>query len=251
MKYFDYLKKKLAVLNAAEDNRIAALSDKELVVELGGMSDEQLSTIVTRLSDKRLSGIANLLSASQLSRIMGGMSDTQLRHIRYFLRVTQLRDVLLYLSSAHINRVVTNLNNSQLAIVMEYLSDEQVSRIIGYLNDAQLDRVTNCLSGERQGIEIPVVADIDRKLLQASLDSSDMAGGVAPYRATQYITFAGDEGLVLEQRFGTHYAATMIYQASTGKQAPDFYCEDEVALADIKARVSNTVTYLSALGITV
>ena len=50
---------------------------------------------------------------------------------------------------------------------------------------------------------------------------------------------AGDAGKALEQRFGPEVAGTLIYTKSRpGKPVPDFYCDNEKALASIRADAS-------------
>ena len=62
--------------------------------------------------------------------------------------------------------------------------------------------------------------------------------GTAHCRAGWIVTLAGEEGKRLESTIGTPAAATLIYLASDPKieQFPDFYCNNEDALADMKAR---------------
>ena len=62
--------------------------------------------------------------------------------------------------------------------------------------------------------------------------------GTAHCRAGWVVTLAGDAGRTLEWVYGTPAAAALIYVASDpdiGKM-PDFYCNNETALADMKAR---------------
>ena len=92
------------------------------------------------------------------------------------------------------------------------------------------------------GFEIPVVADLDRKVAAAVGDGGehlDMghwhhACGTTHCRAGWAITLAGEAGKVLEQRVGPSVAGALIYFASTGRPPPNFFTSDAVALADIK-----------------
>ena len=55
-------------------------------------------------------------------------------------------------------------------------------------------------------------------------------------RAGWAIHLAGDAGYALEKRYGPDAAGALIYAASRpGKPVPDFYCEDDAAMADIEA----------------
>jgi len=61
--------------------------------------------------------------------------------------------------------------------------------------------------------------------------------GTTHCRAGWVVTLAGDEGKALEGRIGTPAAASLIYLASdpTIERFPNFYCDNETALADMKA----------------
>ena len=55
-------------------------------------------------------------------------------------------------------------------------------------------------------------------------------------RAGWVVTLAGEEGKKLEEKIGTSSAAALIYWHSDPdlKQLPDFYCDNETAMADMK-----------------
>jgi hypothetical protein len=56
-------------------------------------------------------------------------------------------------------------------------------------------------------------------------------------RAGWAITLAGQAGLILQYIYGASAAGAMIYAASYPElPVPDFYCSDEEAMADMKAR---------------
>ncbi len=60
--------------------------------------------------------------------------------------------------------------------------------------------------------------------------------GTTHCRAGWAVALAGDAGKTLEWSHGTSAAATLIYLASDPKlqKVPDFYCDNETALADMK-----------------
>lgn len=68
------------------------------------------------------------------------------------------------------------------------------------------------------------------------LDMSTWHCGTAHCRAGWVVTLAGEGGNALEWTYGTSAAASIIYIASdlTLKRVPDFYCDNETALADMK-----------------
>jgi hypothetical protein len=63
-------------------------------------------------------------------------------------------------------------------------------------------------------------------------------------RAGWVIALAGSGGKALEWALGTPTAAALIYQRSdpTLKRIPDFYCSNEVALADMKRLAEEEAT---------
>ena len=55
-------------------------------------------------------------------------------------------------------------------------------------------------------------------------------------RAGWVVTLAGEQGKALEKFYGTPHAAFLIYNKSDPnlKAYPDFYCDDETAMADMR-----------------
>ena len=89
--------------------------------------------------------------------------------------------------------------------------------------------------------EIPVIENIDRKILDAvtaagcSLDMSRWHTCATTHcRAGWAIHLAGEPGRRLEQRYGSGVAGSLIYAKSRpDKPVPDFYATNEAAMADI------------------
>jgi hypothetical protein len=85
----------------------------------------------------------------------------------------------------------------------------------------------------------PVVENLHSKMLEvcSAPKALDMATWhtceTTHCRAGWAITLAGDEGAALEKKFGSAVAGTLIYHASTGT-VPNFYDDNETAMADIK-----------------
>ncbi len=98
----------------------------------------------------------------------------------------------------------------------------------------------NLRDADLSGASVPVVADLDRKMLEAvskpgALDMGTWHSCSTTHcRAGWAITLAGKEGLELEARLGPAVAGALIYSASTGRRVPDFYATDEAAMEDIK-----------------
>ena len=98
------------------------------------------------------------------------------------------------------------------------------------------------LSGASLGAA-PVIEDIHAKVYAAAsqpgaLDMGRWHCGTSHCRAGWVVTLAGKEGLDLEDKIGTPAAAMAIYMASDPERwkterLPDFYCDNETALADM------------------
>ena len=88
--------------------------------------------------------------------------------------------------------------------------------------------------------EVPVVLDLDRKILEAieSGGKLEMASWhtceTTHCRAGWAIHLAGEAGRELEKKLGSQRAGGLIYKVSTGR-LPHFFASNERALADIKA----------------
>lgn len=96
------------------------------------------------------------------------------------------------------------------------------------------------LTGVTVGCPIPVVPDLDRKILAridagATLDMSNWHTCATTHcRAGWAITLAGPDGAALEAAVGSAAAGALIYHASVG-YVPDFYADDLDAMADMRA----------------
>lgn len=92
----------------------------------------------------------------------------------------------------------------------------------------------------RVPVRVPVVPDIDRHILAKAesglLTMSDWHCGSSHCRAGWAVHLAGEAGYALEKRFGPGVAGMLIYAASRpGKAVPDFDCEDDEAIASLRA----------------
>jgi hypothetical protein len=105
------------------------------------------------------------------------------------------------------------------------------------------------LSGaDLSGADIPVIENIDSKILAAieaggTLDMGSWHSCETSHcRAGWAITIAGEAGLDLEKSVGSSAAGALIYAKSAPTlPVPNFYSDDDEALADIKARAAAEV----------
>jgi hypothetical protein len=93
-------------------------------------------------------------------------------------------------------------------------------------------------------MEVPRVADLDRRILEA-LDHGGMLR-MADWHTCETthclagwaVTLAGEAGAALEAKVGSSVAGALIYAASQPDQpVPDFYADE--ALADLRRRVDD------------
>ena len=88
--------------------------------------------------------------------------------------------------------------------------------------------------------EVPVIADLDRRILAAieaggALDMSSWHSCATTHcRAGWAITLAGEKGAELEKKHGPQRAGMLIYGCSTGR-VPHFFASNDVAMEDIRA----------------
>ena len=129
------------------------------------------------------------------------------------------------------------------------LSDAELARALAVASDSTLARVVALASDstiERLNAHVPLVDDLDQRMLGAvesgALDMRNWHCGTTHCRAGWAITFGGDAGKKLESLVGPETAARLIYEASTGRAAPDFYASNEDAIADIRRCAGVEVT---------
>lgn len=89
--------------------------------------------------------------------------------------------------------------------------------------------------------DVPVVADIDAKILAAIEAGGELymknwhSCATTHCRAGWAITIAGEAGLELERKTSPYLAGRLIYEASrSGVPCPDFFATDEEAMADLR-----------------
>jgi hypothetical protein len=105
--------------------------------------------------------------------------------------------------------------------------------VLGIASDLMVARVARL-----RNLTVPVVEDLDRKMYEATkggenFDMNSWHCGTTHCRAGWAITLAGEAGAKLEAALGSANAGRYIYEASTGRPAPDFYATTNNALADI------------------
>jgi DNA-binding transcriptional ArsR family regulator len=210
---------------------------------LEGMSDVALARVVPMLSDATLDRVLTMLSAATLAHVLPMLSDETLARVLPMLSDATLDRVLPMLSAATLDRVLPMLSDAKLGRLLPWLSDETLAHVLPMLSAATMARVLPMLSDAPMAsinIAVPVVEDLDRKVAEAvgeqgeALDMGRWHCGTTHCRAGWAITLAGEAGAALEAKVGSEMAGRLIYEASTGRMAPDFFASNSDALADIR-----------------
>jgi hypothetical protein len=125
------------------------------------------------------------------------------------------------------------LSDAELARVLFAADDCTLTRALNVADDATLVRIARF-----QSLAIPIVLDLDKKVAEAveqhGLNMGRWHCGTTHCRYGWAITLAGEAGAALENALGPEMAGRLIYEASTGRVAPDPYMSNEEALADIR-----------------
>ena len=138
-------------------------------------------------------------------------------------------------SDGTVERVLGLASAGTVARVLGLASDGTVARGIGLASAGTVARI-NALSS----LQVPVVSDLDKRIANAigaggeHLNMSNWHCGTTHCRAGWAITIAGEVGKKLEKAIGSEFAGRMIYEASTGRPAPDFFASTSDALEDIR-----------------
>ena len=132
-----------------------------------------------------------------------------------------------------VDRVLGIASASTVARVLGIASASTVDRVLGIASDDTVDRITFV-----KALQVPVVPDLDKRVAEAAeagnLDMSTWHCGTTHCRAGWAVVFGGEAGAKLEKELGSEMAGRLIYEASTGRPAPDFFAGQDSALEDIR-----------------
>ena len=148
---------------------------------------------------------------------------------------TELSIAMRVASPSTVARVLGIASDSTVDRVLGIASDSTVDRVLGIASDSTVARVASISKAV-----VPVIDDLDKMVLDsvgddgAQLNMGNWHCGTTHCRAGWAITLAGDAGAELERLFGPETAGRLIYEASTGRPAPDFFASNAEALADIR-----------------
>ena len=201
------------------------------------LSDAELARVLAVASDSTLARVLAVASDSTLARVLAVASDSTVARALVVASDSTLARALAVASDSTVARALAVASSSTLARVLVVASDSTVARALAVASSSTLARVN---------AHVPIVDDLDQRMLGAvesgALDMATWHCGTAHCRAGWAITFGGDAGKKLESLVGPETAARLIYEASTGRIAPDFYASNEDAIADIRRCAGVEVT---------
>jgi hypothetical protein len=143
--------------------------------------------------------------------------------------------VLSIASDGTVDRVLSIASDGTVDRVLSIASDGTVARVLSIASDGTVARLAAL-----RDLEVPVVENLDQKILAAAeagnLDMSDWHHdcGTTHCRSGWAIVYGGEAGAKLEDALGSAMAGKLIYEASTGRIAPDFHTSNAAAIADIR-----------------
>ena len=213
---------------------------------LENLSDSALSRILDltgRASTvDRVLGIA---SASTVARVLGIASDDTVARVLGIASASTVDRVLGIASASTVDRVLGIASDDTVDRVLGIASDDTVARVLGIASASTVDRVLGIASDDTvdritfvKALQVPVVPDLDKRVAEAAeagnLDMSTWHCGTTHCRAGWAVVFGGEAGAKLEKELGSEMAGRLIYEASTGRPAPDFFAGQDSALEDIR-----------------
>ena len=209
---------------------LASDSTVERVLDLA--SDSTVARALGLASDSTVARVLDLASASTVARVLDLASPSTVERVLDLASPSTVERVLGLASDSTVARVLDLASPSTVARVLDLASDSTVERVLDLASDSTVERVLD--------LEVPVVPDLDAKVLAAvgtdgaHLNMAAWHCGTTHCRAGWAITLAGHHGTKLEAALGSEAAGRLIYEASTGRPAPDFYAGDTCALEDIR-----------------
>ncbi len=210
------------------------------------------------LSDFELNQALANVSGATAGRILGNVSSATAGRILANARGATAGRILDNVSSATAGRILANVSGATAGRILDNVSGATAGRILGNVSSATAGRILDNVSGatagrildnvsgataEKLNLVIPVLENLDADILKAvgdgggnlNMDIWHNSCGTTHCRAGWAITLGGDAGAKLESLVGSELAGKYIYEASTGRAAPDFFADNETAFADIKA----------------
>src|SRR6185295_830967 len=230
------------VLSLCSDSTVARVlslcSDSTVARVLSLCSDSTVARVLSLCSDSTVDRVLSLCSDSTVARVLSLCSDSTVARVLSLCSDSTVARVLSLCSASTVARVLSLCSDSTVDRVLSLCSDSTVARVLSLCSDSTVDRVQTLIN-----LEIPVVENIDQKILEAiTAEGCSLNMGAwhtcktTHCRAGWAIHLAGKEGYALEKKLGdSEMAGRMIYTVSRpGVPYPDFYAPTEVALEDIK-----------------
>ena len=199
------------------------------ISRLGEHTTNSLLIILNTINEVALKQLLDDADGDTLGRIMAASDDRLLAR------------VLNYISDDSLSLALENVGDWSLIRLLNFCDGRLVDRILAVGGLKTVERVLILADDAvlaRINIQVPIVENLDQRMLEvAETELFDMLSwhcGTTHCRAGWAIKFAGPEGAKLEDLVGSEIAGRLIYEASTGRIAPDFYASTEEAVDDIR-----------------
>jgi hypothetical protein len=221
------------ILETNGENMTQTISLLEQIKASRALRDAALSNIEGMTDAELRLALSDSDGASNVDRVLSIASDNTVDR------------VLSIASDNTVDRVLSIASDNTVDRVLSIASDNTVARVLSIASDNTVDRVLSIASASTvarfqaiKALTVPVVADLDKRMLEAAeagnLRMDRWHCGTTHCRAGWAVIFGGDEGAKLEEALGSETAGRLIYEASTGRMAPDFFASNEAAIADIR-----------------
>jgi hypothetical protein len=189
--------------------------------------------VLSIASDDTVDRVLSIASAYTVDRVLSIASDDTVARVLSIASAATVDRVLSIASDNTVDRVLSIASAATVDRVLSIASTSTVARVLSIASDNTVARFQTI-----KALTVPVVADLDKRMLEAAeagnLRMDRWHCGTTHCRAGWAVIFGGDEGAKLEEALGSETAGRLIYEASTGRMAPDFFASNEAAIADIR-----------------
>ncbi len=213
---------------------IESMSDTELSVFLASASSDVVARALGIASSDVVDRVLGIASSDVVARVLASASSDVVARVLGIASAGTVDRVLSIASAGTVDRVLGIASYDVVARVLASASSDVVARVLGIASYDTVARITSVSE-----LVVPIVDDLDEKVaevaLRGNLDMSSWHCGTTHCRAGWAIMFGGEAGAALEDAVGPAMAGRLIYEASTGRLAPNFFASNEDAMADILA----------------
>jgi hypothetical protein len=215
---------------------LAVVDDATLMRALSVVDDDTLKRLLSATDDRVLAHILSISDNDVLARMLAAADDRILVRALRIADDRALARALSVVDDDTLARMLAAADGRTLTRGLSVVDDYTLARVLSVVDDRAL---TCGLSGvdsfglkrisRFRSFRVPIVPDLDKRVAEA-VEQHGLGAG----RYAWAITLAGEAGAALKAAVGPEMAGRLIYEASTGRIAPDPYMPNEEALADIR-----------------